>query len=287
MAASRIPDLTSLTGAGSTSSDLLVIFDADADTTKKITRAQLAAGLQSDLAAYPTTGTIATQDADDVAITGGVLSGISITSGTIAGITDLAVADGGTGASTAINARTNLGAAASGANSDITSLTGLTTPLSVAQGGTGSGTASGARSSLSAASSGVNSDITELTGLTTPLSVAQGGTGQTTLAGFLAALGALGVDSSALTANGYIKFTNGLYILWGSNTISANTTTVITFPSAQVMTTFSRVVVSGGSGGGGATENNPYVTVCTTTNFSVFNPRNSGTVDIFWIGVGY
>lgn len=49
----------------------------------------------------------------------------------------LAVVSGGTGAETASAARTNLGAAASGANSDITSLTGLTTPISVAQGGTG------------------------------------------------------------------------------------------------------------------------------------------------------
>lgn len=55
-------------------------------------------------------------------------SAVSITGGTVVGITDLAVADGGTGASTASAARTNLGAAASGANSDITSLTGLTTP---------------------------------------------------------------------------------------------------------------------------------------------------------------
>lgn len=62
----------------------------------------------------------------------------AITGGSITGITDLAVADGGTGSSTASGARTNLGAAASGANSDITSLTGLTTALSVAQGGTGS-----------------------------------------------------------------------------------------------------------------------------------------------------
>jgi hypothetical protein len=61
----------------------------------------------------------------------------AITGGTITGITDLAVADGGTGASTAANARTNLSAAASGANSDITSITGLTTALTVAQGGTG------------------------------------------------------------------------------------------------------------------------------------------------------
>ncbi len=49
----------------------------------------------------------------------------------------LAVARGGTAATTAAGARTNLGAAASGANSDITSLTGLTTPLGAAFGGTG------------------------------------------------------------------------------------------------------------------------------------------------------
>jgi hypothetical protein len=47
-------------------------------------------------------GTIATQAADNVAITGGAISGI----------TDLAIADGGTGASTVDGARANLGFAA-------------------------------------------------------------------------------------------------------------------------------------------------------------------------------
>lgn len=55
--------------------------------------------------------------------------------------------------------------------------------IPVAAGGTGATTQSGARTALSAAASGANSDITSLTGLTTALSVAQGGTGATTLAG--------------------------------------------------------------------------------------------------------
>jgi hypothetical protein len=52
----------------------------------------------------------------------------------------LPIASGGTAATTAANARASLGAAASGANSDITSITGLTTALTVAQGGTGAAT---------------------------------------------------------------------------------------------------------------------------------------------------
>jgi hypothetical protein len=51
-----------------------------------------------------------------VSITGGSMSSVSITGGSVTGITDLAVADGGTGASDAAGARSNISAAALGAN---------------------------------------------------------------------------------------------------------------------------------------------------------------------------
>jgi hypothetical protein len=77
----------------------------------------------------------------------------------------LGIGQGGTGATTAPAARAALGAAASGVNTDITQITGLTTPLSVTQGGTGANNAPAARANLSAAASGANSDITSLTAL--------------------------------------------------------------------------------------------------------------------------
>jgi hypothetical protein len=67
-------------------------------------------------------------------------------------------------------------------NLTVTGTTTLNTPLSVSNGGTGSTNALGARSNLGAAASGANSDITSITGLTTALSVSQGGTGAGTLA---------------------------------------------------------------------------------------------------------
>jgi hypothetical protein len=115
-------------------------------------------------------GTIATQAASGVAITGGTINGTAVggtmpAAGaftTLSATTPVSVASGGTGGSTASAARSGLGAAASGANTDITSISGLTTALSVGQGGTGGTTASGARMALSAAASGANTDITSL-----------------------------------------------------------------------------------------------------------------------------
>lgn len=66
------------------------------------------------------------------------------------------------------------------------------------------------RATLSAAKSGVNSDITELTGLTTPLSIAQGGTGSSVAAIddmlFSGTLNKLGLNSYTITINDNGKF---------------------------------------------------------------------------------
>ncbi|MFZ1323975.1 MAG: hypothetical protein WAQ57_02330, partial [Candidatus Saccharimonadales bacterium] len=94
--------------------------------------------------ATTTTKGIASFNGTNLTVTAGAVNTIqNIGTGaspTFAGLTltgALGVASGGTGANNAGTARINLGAAASGANSDITSLSGLTTALSVAQGGTG------------------------------------------------------------------------------------------------------------------------------------------------------
>lgn len=84
----------------------------------------------------------------------------------ILGSSTIPIINGGTGASTAPTARTNLGAAASGANSDITSLSGLTTPLSVAQGGTGAN-ASGATAANNIGALAIASNLSDLSSVPT------------------------------------------------------------------------------------------------------------------------
>jgi hypothetical protein len=87
-------------------------------------------------------------------------------------------------------------------------------PLSVSVGGTGASNAAAARTSLGAATAGVNSDITELQGLTTPLTIPQGGTGGATAgAGLfnlqgLKTLESIGSTGESLVANGSASISN-------------------------------------------------------------------------------
>lgn len=162
--------------------------------------------LLSEIAQYLGLGSMAQQNANNVAITGGAISGI----------TDLAVADGGTGASTATAARSNLGLgsiATQGANAvAITggSVTGIT-DLAIADGGTGASTATAARSNLGVGSLGTqdaaNVAITggAITGIT-DLAVADGGTGASTAA---AARTNLGLGTAATeAATSFARFTS-------------------------------------------------------------------------------
>lgn len=138
-------------------------------------------------------GTGATNAADARTNLGAAKSGANSDITSLNGLTTpISIPQGGTGATTALDARFNLQAAKSGVNTDITQLAGLTTPLTITQGGTGATDANTARANLQAAKSGVNSDITQLAGLTVPISVTQGGTGATNAAGARVNLGAVG-----------------------------------------------------------------------------------------------
>lgn len=117
----------------------------------------------------PSTGVLSVSGVTPIISSGGVNPSLSL--GTVG------ISNGGTSATTASGARSALGAATAGANSDITSLTGLSTPLPLTEGGTGGTDRASARAGIQAAALGANSDITSLSGLTTPLSSAQGGTG--------------------------------------------------------------------------------------------------------------
>jgi hypothetical protein len=144
-------------------------------------------------------GSIATQSASSVSITGG----------TITGITDITVADGGTGASTASGARTNLGVPAN----DGTGATGtwaINVTGTAANGGvTSVNSKTGDVQSVltqgtSVAASGTNIDITGIPSWVRRITVMFNdvGTDFATPANYLVQIG----DSGGIETSGYISY---------------------------------------------------------------------------------
>ena len=148
----------------------------------------------------------------------------SLTLGTPLGITS-----GGTGANTAAGARTAIGAAASGPNGDITSLTGLTTALSIAQGGTGANTAADARTALGLGSLATLSSINNSNWSGTDLAIENGGTGAGTAEDARTALGA----QATLVSGTNIKTVNGTSLLGSGDVSTSLPTGIITLWSGS------------------------------------------------------
>jgi hypothetical protein len=121
----------------------------------------------------------------------------TINGGTITGITDLAIADGGTGASTAANARTNLGVSASGSD---TTYAYRANNLSDLASATTARTNLGLGSIATQNSNSVTITGGSITGIT-DLAITDGGTGASTAANARTNLGlVIGTDVQAYDA---------------------------------------------------------------------------------------
>jgi hypothetical protein len=232
--------------------NLHVIANSTTNSGKVLTAGATAGSLSW---TTPTTGTV-------TSVTG--TSPISVATGTTTPTISLGIvpiANGGTGATTAAAARTALGTASSGLNSDITGLTGLTTDITVAQGGTGTSTGSiTGTGALTFAAGGTNTNVT----------LTPNGTGYVDIAGGNGTTKKLNItDASTLDA---------------SASLLINKTGAITGNGYGV-----NAIVSGGSNFSGALRgqangtgaNNMgvigYGTGAATNNYGVYSIANSGT----------
>lgn len=123
----------------------------------------------------------------------------------------LAVSHGGTGASSASTARTNLGAAAAEHTHSFTD--DITGTVPVSRGGTGAWDAGAARTNLGAAAKEHNHSASNITSGTLP--IARGGTGSTSASGACSNLGAVTI-STAQTITGAKTFKGNTIIQGGA-----------------------------------------------------------------------
>ena len=183
--------------------------------------------------------------------------------------TPIAISDGGTGAANASGARINLGgtavgigvftaanagaarasmsAAASGVNSDITELTGLTTPLAVTEGGTGGATAAAARSSLAVPGTAVDNTYTAkntFTGSTADIGVSLVNALEKVTVSATAATGTINYD---VTTQSVLYYTSSAAANWTLNLRGNGSTSLDTLMATGESVTVAFLVTQGGT----------------------------------------
>ena len=181
------------------------------------------------------------------------------------------------------------GTASSGANSDITSLSGLLTPLSIAQGGTGTSSTTftnlttNVTGTLPIANGGTGSTSTTFvnaaTNITGTLPIANGGTGATTLRE--ATIATLGYTTTATAA--------GTTTLTATSTatqfFTGSTTQTVVLPVASTMTLGQQFTIHNNSSGSltiNSSGSNLVLTLTANTTANITCILTSGTTAASW-----
>lgn len=85
------------------------------------------------------------------------------------------------------------------------------------------------------------------------------------------------IVAANLAQNGYVKFSNGLILQWGSNNPSP-----ITYPISFTKTVFTVLPILQTTDGGNMSKNRLYVTDLTIKGFGIYNPQGSYN----WLAIG-
>lgn len=224
-------------------------------------------------------GSIATQAANNVAITGGSVSGI----------TDLAVADGGTGASDATTARTNLGLAigtdVQAYDAELAALAGLTSAANKLPYFTGAGTA--ATTDLSSFGRSLIDDA-DASAARTTLGVAIGTDVQAYDAQLADIAGLTPTDNNFIVGNGTNFVTESgstARTSLGLGSIATQDASNVSITGGSVSGITDLAVADGGTGASTAANARINLLPSYTGNGSKVLALNSGATDVEWTAV--